>query len=290
MAVSGSSEGKAILVTGGNDGIGLALCRQLATEHGCRVLMGSRNKERGETAVASISLPEGCGGSVEMVQVDVSEDGAVKSAAEAVAGLLGEAKLYAIVNNAGIGLSANLTPQQVVNTNLFGTKRVCDAFLPLLHPTEGRIVNVGSGGGPNYVSKCPPPAQAFLCNPPRSWAEIEAWVTGEYGLGSPMDMTAGYGVSKALVTCYTMLLAREHPEVLISCITPGYILTKLTAGRGAIKAPEDGTLSLKHALFGDLPGSGYYYGSDGVRSPLHFMRNPGEPAYDGVPPHPLPAS
>ena len=30
--------------------------------------------------------------------------------------------------------------------------------------------------------------------------------------------------------------------------------------------------------------SGWYYGSDGARSPLHFMRNPGEPAYDGVVP------
>ena len=29
--------------------------------------------------------------------------------------------------------------------------------------------------------------------------------------------------------------------------------------------------------------SGWYYGSDGVRSPLHFMRG-GEPAYDGVVP------
>ena len=28
-----------------------------------------------------------------------------------------------------------------------------------------------------------------------------------------------------------------------------------------------------------------YYGSDGMRSPYHFMRNPGEPVYDGVPPH-----
>ena len=27
-----------------------------------------------------------------------------------------------------------------------------------------------------------------------------------------------------------------------------------------------------------------YMGSDAVRSPLHFMRNPGEPVYDGVPP------
>ena len=49
--------------------------------------------------------------------------------------------------------------------------------------------------------------------------------------------------------------------------------------------PEEGTLAIKKCLF-DMPQeeSGWYYGSDGVRSPLHFMRNPGEPAYDGVVP------
>ena len=29
-------------------------------------------------------------------------------------------------------------------------------------------------------------------------------------------------------------------------------------------------------------GNGWYYGSDGLRSPLHYMRNPGEPPWDGV--------
>lgn len=284
MVASGSGEEKAILVTGGNDGIGLALCRQLATEHGCRVFLGSRSAERGQAALQKISLPEGCDGSVGLVQVDVSEAGSVNSAAAAVAGLLGEAKLYAIVNNAGIGLSANASGEEVVNTNLIGTKRVCDAFLPLLCPKEGRIVNVGSGSGPMYVRKCPPQAQAFLCSPPDSWEQIEAWVTGEYGLGSRVDGDGGYGLSKALVTCYTMLLAKQHPHITSSSISPGFIDTKMTAGWGASKSPEEGTVSLRHALFDDLEGNGWYYGSDGVRSPLHFMRNPGEPAYDGVPP------
>ena len=50
-------------------------------------------------------------------------------------------------------------------------------------------------------------------------------------------------------------------------------------------AKDGGTLAIKKCLF-DMPQeeSGWYYGSDGVRSPLHFMRNPGEPAYDGVVP------
>ena len=58
----------------------------------------------------------------------------------------------------------------------------------------------------------------------------------------------------------------------------------MTAGYGASKTPEEGTVAIKHLLLGSLKGNGWYYGSDAVRSPYHFMRNPGEPEYDGVPP------
>lgn len=52
----------------------------------------------------------------------------------------------------------------------------------------------------------------------------------------------------------------------------------------AAKTPEEGTVAIKHCLFTAGPEcSGWYFGSDAVRSPLHFMRNPGEPAYDGTP-------
>jgi hypothetical protein len=33
-------------------------------------------------------------------------------------------------------------------------------------------------------------------------------------------------------------------------------------------------------------GSRWYYGSDAVLSPLHYLRNPGEQAYDGSPAFP----
>ena len=46
--------------------------------------------------------------------------------------------------------------------------------------------------------------------------------------------------------------------------------------RGALQA-------LKKCILEELGGNGWYFGSDGVRSPLHFMRNPGEPEYDGTP-------
>ena len=50
---------------------------------------------------------------------------------------------------------------------------------------------------------------------------------------------------------------------------------------GNKKTPEEGTVSIRHCLFNELKGNGWYYGSDGLRSPLLTGRNPGEPAYDG---------
>ena len=45
---------KRIVVTGGNSGIGFALCKQLVNEHGCYVYLGSRSLERGTDAVNKI--------------------------------------------------------------------------------------------------------------------------------------------------------------------------------------------------------------------------------------------
>jgi NAD(P)-dependent dehydrogenase (short-subunit alcohol dehydrogenase family) len=58
-------EKKAVFVTGGNSGIGLALCKQLAVEDGYRVFMGSRNLEKGQAALDGL-VSEGVTG-VELV-------------------------------------------------------------------------------------------------------------------------------------------------------------------------------------------------------------------------------
>ena len=116
---------KAIFVTGGNSGIGLALCRQLVVDHGCRVFMGSRSLERGAAGLKSITdaHPESAG-SIEVVQIDVSDDDSVAAAAEVVKSK--GVGLYAIVNNAGVGLNAS---GEVLPTNFYGPKRVSEAFL-----------------------------------------------------------------------------------------------------------------------------------------------------------------
>ena len=128
-----------------------------------------------------------------------------------------------------------------------------------------RVVNVGSGSGPGYVRRCPLEAQPSLCKAPSDWSAIEAFLRpsadGRTGLGSAADGTGGYGISKALLSLYTMLLANEFPAITSSCVSPGWIRTKLVGHDGPSKGPEEGTVSILHALFGDLAGNGWYYGS-----------------------------
>ena len=45
---------KHILVTGGNSGIGLALCKLLIKDHSCYVYLGSRDAARGAAAMKTI--------------------------------------------------------------------------------------------------------------------------------------------------------------------------------------------------------------------------------------------
>ena len=55
----------------------------------------------------------------------------------------------------------------------------------------------------------------------------------------------------------------------------------MSKGYGATKKPEEGTVSTMRCLFHELPGNGFYYECDGLRSPLHVVRNPGAPEYHG---------
>lgn len=274
---------RAILVTGGNQGIGFALCKQLAIENNCHVFLTARNPERGQTAVSEIAAElkkANEGGSVDFVPLDVSDANSIQEAAKTVKAKLKGDKLYGIVNNAGIGTRNDAA--DIVKTNFYGSKLVMETFLDLLDPENGRIVNVGSASGPLYVQSCPSKEdQKTLCSPETvTWG----WIDKHAQEKMNQSDVEHYGLSKALVSSYTGLFAREHPNIMTSCCTPGFINTQLTAGWGASKSPEQGTMAIRKLLFEKLDGNGWYYGSDGVRSPYHFMRNPGEPIYDGVNP------
>lgn len=277
---------RSVLVTGGNQGIGYALCRQLAIDHQCHVFLTARNVGRGQEAankIASLIDSSGSKGSIDFIPLDTSDEKSIRDAAGLAREKLSKNndKLYGIVNNAGIGLNTG-NSGDILTTNLYGPKRVVDEFLDVLDPNGGRIVNLGSGSGPMYVGSCRSVEdRRMLCGPDAPDLTFERLV--EHARAN-LNGSDAYGLSKALLACYTGILATRHPNIVSSCVSPGFVDTQMTAGWGASKTPDEGTFPIKKCLFEELDGNGWYYGSDGLRSPYHFMRNPGEPTYDGVNP------
>jgi len=278
-----AKELKRVLVTGGNSGIGLALCKQLLSQKGCFVYLGSRNLERGQKAVDGIraefpNLTE----NIELVQVDISNKESVVSAAKSVKDSLGGNFLYGLVNNAGTGLAhKGVGPDDIINVNYWGTRSMTDNFMELIDAKQGRVIHVASGAGPMWLCKQADDVKSAL-GKPTDLDTLDAYVqTKEAEIIQNKDMFGAYGLSKAALSAYAAVSANATPDVTFSSITPGFIATDIVKGMGATKKPEEGTVSIMKCLFEDLPGNGYYYGSDGLRSPLTATRNPGDPEYNG---------
>lgn len=286
-----------VLITGANKGIGLAIARGvLAHDDDTVVLLGSRDRGRGEAARDTLAAErESWADRVEVVEIDVADDASVRAAADAVRGAHGDAPLFGLVNNAGI---AHGTLPEILEVNAFGLRRASEALMPLVRD-GGRVVNVTSAAGPNFVADCAPERQRFLTDPAIEWKDLSAFLAecvamdgrGEsfeaHGLG---DGNA-YGLSKAAANAYTLLQARENPRLRVNACTPGFIETDLTRPwaeqRGVspasmgMKTPDEGARAPLHLLFGVLEGNGRYYGSDAERSPLDRYRSPGDPPYAG---------
>ena len=150
--VEGAQQLKKIVVTGGNTGIGYAICKLCIEKHDCYVFMGARDENKGNAAIEQMNKEcPATVGKIEVLKVDVSDDASVTSAAAALGGKLGGTKLYGLVNNAGIGWGNEANT--IMNTNVYGVKRMTEAFLPMLDATSGRVVHLGSGAGPMFVKK-----------------------------------------------------------------------------------------------------------------------------------------
>jgi len=269
---------KTVLVTGGNTGIGLALCELLVEEHGCFVYLGSRNLDRGTQAVNSIKEKVGSGKSdnIELVQIDVCSDESISKAVDQLKAK--DVTLFGLVNNAGVGLQTDNKPESILNTNFYGPKRVTDAFLNLMDSKEGRIVNVSSGAASMWLRKQDDKTKKLFSDPDLTWEALEAAV--KENLAASNLTMGGYGLSKAGLSALTLVQAKNNPNMTITSLSPGFIATNMTAGYGAKLTPKEGCVSTIKCLFGDVT-SGWYYGSDGLRSPMTVTRDPGTPEYEG---------
>jgi NAD(P)-dependent dehydrogenase (short-subunit alcohol dehydrogenase family) len=195
------------LVTGGNRGIGLEVCRQLG-DRGLRVILSSRDSKLGERATEALRSD---GLDVHFEQLDVSKEPSIAACARRLEHS-GD-RIDLLVNNAAIyppGDLMTLTTDVLKETlavNFFGPLWMCQTFVPAMRNAGfGRVVNVSSGYG--------------------SFAE---------GIHGP----AAYGLSKAALNALTVKLALEVKDnVKINAACPGWVRTRM-GGESAPRSVEE---------------------------------------------------
>jgi len=138
---------RAVIVTGGANGIGAAIARRLA-EEGCAVGIFDLDAAAGEKVTGEITA----GGRVSLHVVDITDYDAVARAVASFESSFGPVSF--LVNNAGLDRAANFldtTPdfwRKVVAINLFGPLNMNHVVLRGMAARGfGRVVNIASDAG-----------------------------------------------------------------------------------------------------------------------------------------------
>jgi NAD(P)-dependent dehydrogenase (short-subunit alcohol dehydrogenase family) len=138
--------GRVAVVTGATGGLGLRTAEVLAS-HGARVLVGSRNAERGAIALGRVRAA-GFGPAPELVDLDLSSLASVRSAAADIRSRTWD-RLDLLINNGGImapplGFSSDGFETQWA-TNVLGPAALTAMLLPAMEAVPGsRVVFVSS--------------------------------------------------------------------------------------------------------------------------------------------------
>jgi len=205
-----AAQRRVALVSGGNRGIGYAICRALARK-GCAVVLGARNAAEGRAAAAALQAE---GLTVEFRLLDVARDASVRACVAAV--MKRHGRIDILVNNAGVLLdprgsrvldSRLNTYRDTLEVNFYGAVRLAQAVAPPMRTARyGRIVNLSSGLGQ----------------------------LRDMGTGTP-----AYRVSKTALNALTRMLAAELKDtgVLVNSMCPGWVRTRM-GGPKAERKPE----------------------------------------------------
>lgn len=197
------------LISGGNRGIGLAVCEGFA-EHGVSTYMGCRDVAEGIEVIKRRQLK-----SVMPIHLDVCSESSMTAAIGHIKDEHGHLDL--LVNNAGMSVGVRDKPSEeslaqarvTFDVNFFGPWRLSQLALPLmLGRAQAHIINVSSGHGSFTKAK-----------------------------GSNL----GYGSSKSALNFLTQGMAIELVDsgIRVNCMTPGWARTKL-GGIAAPRSPKEG--------------------------------------------------
>ena len=196
-------QGKTVLVTGANQGIGKATAIAFAAK-GAHVVLVARNAEKGRAALAEVQAA-GSGGA-ELIVADLSSQEQVRRAAAELKA--NHRKLDVLVNNAGVYVPERHTTvdglEETFALNHLGYFLLTRELLDVLQATAGaRIVNVSSEAHRGARMR---------------WDDLQFEKT-------PYSSFKAYGQSKLANVLFTYELARrlEGSGVTANCLHPGVI-------------------------------------------------------------------
>lgn len=249
-----SEHQRVALVTGGNRGIGLEVCRGLARA-GYQVICSGRdeaNLRQVRKDFAAEALP------VDTIMLDVSDPNMVdiRQGENVDGNFIGDwirrkyGRLDVLVNNAGVVPDGTIhdEPGSILDTekavfeqgfatHFYGPLGIIRGVLPMMQAQAyGRIVNVSTG-------------MARL---------------SDMGLGWP-----AYRVSKVALNALTTILAKEleGSNILVNAATPGWVRTRMGGEQADLSAEEGADTILWLAQLDEGGPSGGFFAN---REPTHW--------------------
>jgi NAD(P)-dependent dehydrogenase (short-subunit alcohol dehydrogenase family) len=240
------TEQKIALVSGGNKGLGLETCRQLARRE-ITVLMGARDPKKGRKAADGLKSE---GLAVESIQLDVTRADHIAQVVAFIETRFG--RLDILVNNAGIihpdePMFANSAEhvslqalRETFEVNFFGQVALTQALLALIKKSPaGRIVNVSSILG-SLTLHSDESSQATQVKP------------------------LAYDASKTALNQFTVHLAAslKKTPIKVNAAHPGWVKTDLGSQRAPMEVADGAKTAVRLAILGPDGPTGRFFHLD----------------------------
>ncbi|KAF4632335.1 hypothetical protein G7Y89_g5794 [Cudoniella acicularis] len=278
-----SFDGKTIIVTGANIGLGLEAARHFTRLGAAKVILACRSIAKGEAAVHSIEESTGRKGVCEVWQVDLGNYDSVKEFCSRAAGLQ---RLDVVCENAGVASGTYSQSEGTENTiavNVIGTFLMALNLLPVLR-RSGKKFGVL-------------PRLAITSSEVHQWAKFverhEESIFEALKKNDPERMKDRYQVSKLLEVFFVRSLAAKMQEgthsnepVVLNCFTPGLCHSALgrsvTGIAGLIfyfmklllaKSTEMGSRTIVKAAEMGEESHGKYMNLCAIGEPSEFVRS-----------------
>ncbi len=140
--------GTRVFITGGASGLGRALAEAYG-RRGARVGIADLNAARAHEAAEAVAA---VGGEALVLECDIRSEAQIRGAAAEVRDAWGGVDV--LINNAGVAAAGTVVDtamddwRWIIDVNLLGAVRVCQAFVPMMQAARsGHVVNVASAAG-----------------------------------------------------------------------------------------------------------------------------------------------